>query len=242
MFRRLLGYAGAVGVALLHVLCFGCHSPQGWSEGLTFEWNPTRPSPDTRLVLRQVRQRTVSGKTCVEYELMSEGFPSDMPAALWMRHGAGYRWATATVGDDGDVDVLGGDHLIISGYLKGQPLEVALECGGLQAYARDVPHPIRATSGARSLDVELIGEAGTAFRVMAGGFEPGEPVLFTSAYGDQAGSQTVVADDEGGATLELVFPSGRAGRATATVAGSGDTLSVEHYFGKYVRTGTPIAP
>jgi len=67
MFRRLLRYAGSVGVALLLVLSFGCHSPQGWSEGLTFEWDPTRPSPDTRLVLRQVRQRTVSGKACVEY-------------------------------------------------------------------------------------------------------------------------------------------------------------------------------
>ena len=215
----------------------GCASPQGWCETAAFDWNSESSSQGTSLTIRRVRSKIMSGVEYVEFELECRGFPTDMPALLWMREGNGYRWATATISDGGDVDVIGAEYLMVSRFLRGQPLEVALESGGKHAFARGIPCPIRTTSEGRTLDIEMIDGAGTVFAVIARGFEPGEELLFTSSHDDKSASQAVVADGEGRAKQHFAFPVGLAGAAVATVAGTSATLSVEHYFGEYVRTG-----
>ena len=151
--------------------------------GPTFTWDHRYSTPEAALIITEKNRVATARGTEVSYEFTARGFPTGVPAILWLKHLNSYSQLDAKVREDGVVMVIGTPTFGISGYVAGEAVDLALVLGDSRAHAKTFPFPIAAKKGDYSATVELMSDTGLLFQVTFAGlqnFDGSDPLDFVS--------------------------------------------------------------
>ena len=201
--------------------------------GPTFTWDHRYSTPEAALIITEKNRVATARGTEVFYEFTARGFPTGVPAILWMKHLNSYSQLDAKVREDGVVMVIGTPKFVISEYVAGEAVDLALVLGDSRAHAKTFPFPIAAKKGDYSATVELMSDTGLLFQVTFAGFQPGEKVEINSRHKDeQRVSSTLEASVSGEVVYSAQFDRSDKGIATVAATGSSGTVSIQFQVGK----------
>jgi hypothetical protein len=196
-----------------------------------FEWD-AESTPGTSLALNEVARDPSRNGTSVTYEIRAAGFAADESAVLWWKRGGSYARLPAPIDGNGAVRVLGQAGFVISEFVVGQPVDLALASADSHAFAKAIPFPIEVKTRDYWASVEVMTETGLVLRITFGGFQPGERVETVVQYGDDRGVATAVASQKGEVVLPVRFSPGDRGTATTSATGSRGAISIQYKVGK----------
>jgi hypothetical protein len=206
-----------------------------------FEWNSTYASPGTSLSIEVEGVMGQPPNGTVMIAIKSSGFDdSGSQAALWIKTSAKYDKYEPTLTEDGTVQIApGGDIMMLGGYFRGQPLDIALvdEGSNKRAQAKITPFPIEAQgNGDCKATAEVLTKTGLVWLVNFSGYEPGEEVNTTSTTKKETLSQVIEATEMGEVAFPILYPRRSKGRAKVQAVGSNDCdVTIEYAIGKSAR-------
>jgi hypothetical protein len=199
-----------------------------------FEWDPDHRSPGTMLTIEEVEHKVTTQGPHLEYHLMASGFEPGSTGELWIKHGSQfYRWA-AHVRSDGRVVTFSGiDTHVATGFVPGQPFDVAFVSGDRRAQAKVFPDPIESTgTGGCQASVEVASEDGYLIIVSLLGFAPGEAIEIVSRFKGELVRQTATSRSDGTLTVPILYGHPDRGRASLTATAGARTVTIEYAVGE----------
>lgn len=237
--RRLSSYKATLHATLFAVVLLS-HNTLSAATEPPFEWDESFESPGTSLSIKVEMVMGTPPRGAAMFAVKSSGFEegrSDL--VLWIKNSGEFVRFDATLKDDGAIVPGGFDMMSLGGYLRGQPLEMALlsESANKRAQAKIIPFPIEAM-GDRGCQATAELETGTGLMwiVRFSGFEPGEPISVTSASRKDTITQETDATESGEVSLPILYPKRSKGKASVEAVGSkGCTVKVEYAIGKSAR-------
>jgi hypothetical protein len=199
-----------------------------------FAWDARYASPGTSLTIVELDRSSAGSVTDVHYEVRARGFPDNAPGTLWTKYGTRFIETAAHLEADGLVASDSGlTEFALSGYVLGQPFDVAFESGSQRAHAKVYPHPNTAmgTGGSRAT-VEVASEDGFLMVVIFEGFAPGETIRVVSEYEEEHVELVVTCSARGDAEVPILFGWPDRGTARITATGAGGEVTVQYDVGR----------
>ncbi len=203
-----------------------------WVTKAPFDWDPLYSTPGTSLRIEEASRETLDSASLIEYRFTATGFDADGDATMWMKQGPAYRAHSATIDSTGLVVVGGADLFMVSGFVAGQSLDVALVSGEMRAHAKVFPFPIESQEADCRIQIELLSPKGNIFMASVSGFDVGEPVRVESLYKDEHIDQVIDVPADGVIDMPLVYGEYDRGTATLRVSGAECTTSVTYGVGE----------
>ncbi len=225
----------AAGCLLLVVMLSAVSSAReatDWTTTKPFDWDPGYATPGTALRIEEASREQYEGAAVIEYRFAAFGFPSDDDAVMWMRQGPAYRSFPAVIDSAGAVIAGGAELFLVTGYVRGQSLDVALVSREKRAHAKVFPFPIESDSDGCRIEIELHSSKGHLFMASVSGFEIGESVRVESTYKDEHIDQVVEVPSDGIIDIPLVYGTDDRGTATLKVTGEDCEASVTYGVGR----------
>jgi len=215
------------------------------------------PTPDARMVLKEVGRKPGRHGTVITYHVESSGFPTGKTYSLWIMLSGSHITRPVLSGylangtgtlvcpgqsQPGDPPVAGSHcfpleraTLDSDNYHNAEPVDFAIVStdGTVRAYARAYPFPIQAQDGKCTLNAEIENTKFTSFVIRGVGFEPGENVATSSTFGkaQTAGTQQTSPQGEFAALVRADVPGKNSGSATFSAAGKSCHPSVTYDWG-----------
>lgn len=234
--KKAIPWMFGVAWALLATAAFGQQAAMALPGQPPFDWDSSFASPGTSLQIRQVpvfSGRSGEGLSSL-CTLTASGFPEGEKLLLWQRIQTAAGPLTTrlpiTLGPGGVVLINGQDKMMITGFARGQALDmaVATEAGSTRAHAKVYLDPIEAKSAKGcGATVETVSETARDFVLWLSGFPPGAEIHVTQRLKRDTRSSVVKAPDHGQASLPLNFPKDARGKASVTASGGGCAVTVE---------------
>ena len=191
-----------------------------------FEWDHTFASPGTSMSVEVLQTMSGPPRGTVSIIIKSTGFAGAVgPVALWQRTGAEYSKYEPAVGEDGTVQFIPGvDAMMLGGYIRGQPFDIAIvdEATNKRAQTKLIPFPITAEGdGGCQASAEVVTGTGLVWLVTLTGYSSGEQVTITSVSKKETLTNDVAASGTGEIAFPILYPKRSKGNAQVTVEGSG---------------------
>lgn len=234
--RFLLGATVAGGIALAFA---GLALAE--QDEVPFEWEGGFASPGKSLSVEVLHTMRGPPQGMATILIVSSGFSNvDGTLVLWQRIGGKYRRYKPEIGADGTVQIIPGvDSMMLGGYRRGQPFDIALvnETTNERAHAKATPFPITAQgNGACAASAEIQMPSGLLWLVSLAGYDAGEQVKITSVAKKETLSDTHIASETGNIAFPILYAKRSKGTAKVTAAGaSGCNVTLEYAIGKSAR-------
>lgn len=239
--------AGLVGLLLLTSGCQMMPQPSQTTSQTTLQrlsaddWGPRVNTPSIQFSVIEVKRTAlITGSTMLLYSPAAGGLPPGRTVTLWLRRfdGTTLEIRTAEVNSAGTVAL---PDIALTGYVKGEPLEVAIMSADktVKAFAKVTPFPIESTQGRCRLWLELASGDGMSFIARVEGFEPNEEVTVISQSDGETIETSRKLSTIGAANPTVLFPGviGKEdGTARYTVVGRACNVSVEYDWGRKAAT------
>ena len=203
-----------------------------------FKWDHTFASPGTSLSVDVLQTMSGPPNSMITISIKSTGF-SDAAAtlALWQRTGGRYSKHKPGILANGTVQLVPGyDTIVLGGYIRGQPFDIALvdETTKKRAHAKVTPFPITAEGdGGCKASAEVITKSGLVWLITLAGYDAGEQVRITSVAKKETLTDDVAASGTGEIAFPILYPKRSKRNAQVTAEGSrGCNVSLDFAIGK----------